>query len=120
MAPSWPITGEVAIPQHRLEIEVLVLQRVDELVRERDAQVDRHLGAPHADAFAERVVVGERGGVGQVVRRLQCVEVGRQQPERAQRGGPLLDQPPVLVRGDAVDRATGRAQTRDGGGRQHP
>jgi hypothetical protein len=85
------VTGRIDVIEHLLEVELLVLEDVDQLVRERDPHVGGHVGPPHRDAFGQGVVEGDGGGVGQVVRRLHRVEVGRHQAQRPERRRALLD-----------------------------
>ena len=116
-----------------VEVEVLVLQRVGELVDEGDLEADGHLRAAHADALVGGVVEGQRAAVDHAVEGLVEVELARRHAEGPQLAGVVVEVGPlgllgrpavavgrdrgVLGRGEEVDvhrdgRSRGRARPR--------
>ena len=63
-----------------LQVEVLVLQHVRELVRQRDPVRDVERLAPNVDLLLRRVVVRERAGSLRLVVRVEHVDVAADQP----------------------------------------
>ena len=86
------VDGRVVQP---VEVEVLVLERVGELVDEGDLEADGHLRAAHSDALVGGVVERERAAVDHAVERLVEVELARRHAERAQLPGVVLEVGPL-------------------------
>ena len=80
-----------------VEIDVLVLQRMRHLVRERAADLRRQLRAPHRDPFGLGVVERRRAFARQLVLLVEEVEVARHEPHRPQRSLAVIDGLAVLV-----------------------
>ena len=86
---------------------MLVLERVGELVGQRDPEPRRELGAAHADPLVLGVVERQRARVGHLVHRVVEVDLPLGQPDGAVRADELVEHAPVLG-GDVLARGRGR------------
>ena len=120
MRPRKAVDGAAVevLAVQSLEVEVLILQGVGELVRERHLEPDGHGGAPDLHPLVDGVVEGQGARVGHLVVGSEQVEGAGRDAEGPQLAGVALELDPVLVREPALLarrllRVVGRAEEVD-------